>query len=91
MSRESVVRVRTLDGLHLAASVVTPDRAPESGVVLVHGGGFCATCWDQLLPHLNGRSLAVGYATENSLVDKVSLYSTRTWTRSASSASIHRP
>jgi WD40 repeat protein len=29
----------------------------------------------------DGRSLAVGYATQNSLIDKVSLYSTRTWRR----------
>jgi WD40 repeat protein len=29
----------------------------------------------------DGRSLAAGYATENGLVDKVSLYSTRTWRR----------
>jgi WD40 repeat protein len=29
----------------------------------------------------DGRSLAVGYATESALVDKVSLYSTRTWRR----------
>jgi uncharacterized protein len=39
MSSETVIPVRTLDGLHLAASVATPDRASESGVVLVHGGG----------------------------------------------------
>lgn len=39
MSSESVVRVRTLDGLQLAASVVTPDGSPGRGVVMVHGGG----------------------------------------------------
>jgi alpha-beta hydrolase superfamily lysophospholipase len=39
MSSENVVRVRTLDGLRLAASVVTPGGSPERGVVLVHGGG----------------------------------------------------
>jgi uncharacterized protein len=31
--------MRTLDGLRLAASFVTPDESPERGVVLVHGGG----------------------------------------------------
>lgn len=30
---------RTLDGLHLAATLVTPDGSPERAVVLVHGGG----------------------------------------------------
>jgi uncharacterized protein len=39
MPSNKVVRVRTLDGLHLAASVVVPDETPERGVVLVHGGG----------------------------------------------------
>jgi pimeloyl-ACP methyl ester carboxylesterase len=42
MLSENVVRVRTLDGLHLAATVVTPGGSPERGVVLVHGGGV--TC-----------------------------------------------
>jgi pimeloyl-ACP methyl ester carboxylesterase len=27
--------------------------------VLVHGGGFGASCWDQLVPHLNADALAV--------------------------------
>jgi alpha-beta hydrolase superfamily lysophospholipase len=31
--------VRTLDGLRLAATLVTPDASPERAVVLVHGGG----------------------------------------------------
>lgn len=30
---------RTLDGLHLAATLVTPTDPPERAVVLVHGGG----------------------------------------------------
>src|ERR1700684_4322885 len=30
---------RTLDGLHLAATLVTPDGPTERAVVLVHGGG----------------------------------------------------
>jgi pimeloyl-ACP methyl ester carboxylesterase len=31
--------LRTLDGLNLAGTLVTPDRTPERAVVLVHGGG----------------------------------------------------
>lgn len=31
--------VRTLDGLHLAGTLVTPDSGAERAVVLVHGGG----------------------------------------------------
>lgn len=31
--------VRTLDGLHLAATLAAPDGQPERAVVLVHGGG----------------------------------------------------
>jgi pimeloyl-ACP methyl ester carboxylesterase len=27
--------------------------------VLVHGGGFSGSCWDELLPHLNDRALPV--------------------------------
>jgi pimeloyl-ACP methyl ester carboxylesterase len=27
--------------------------------VLVHGGGFSGSCWDELLPHLNERALAI--------------------------------
>ncbi len=33
------VTFRTLDGLHLAATLVTPDGQPERALVLVHGGG----------------------------------------------------
>ncbi len=33
------VTFRTLDGLQLAATLVTPNRQPEHAVVLVHGGG----------------------------------------------------
>jgi uncharacterized protein len=35
----SSTMIRTLDGLHLAGTVVTPDGMPERAVVLVHGGG----------------------------------------------------
>jgi uncharacterized protein len=35
----TVTRVRTLDGLHLAATLVSPDQPPTQAVVLVHGGG----------------------------------------------------
>jgi pimeloyl-ACP methyl ester carboxylesterase len=31
--------VRTLDGLHLAGTLVAPGRAPERAVLMVHGGG----------------------------------------------------
>ncbi|MGH3870343.1 MAG: alpha/beta hydrolase [Pseudonocardiaceae bacterium] len=31
--------IRTLDGLHLAGTVGTPDGTPARAVVLVHGGG----------------------------------------------------
>lgn len=33
------VNVRTLDGLHLAGTLVTPDEPSRGAVVLVHGGG----------------------------------------------------
>jgi hypothetical protein len=33
------VSFRTLDGLRIAATLVTPDRQPERALVLVHGGG----------------------------------------------------
>jgi len=33
------VSFRTLDGLRMAATLVTPDRQPEWALVLVHGGG----------------------------------------------------
>lgn len=38
-AQSSLGTVRTLDGLHLATTVVTPDGQPERAVVLVHGGG----------------------------------------------------
>lgn len=31
--------LRTLDGLHLVGTIVTPDRPPASAALLVHGGG----------------------------------------------------
>jgi alpha-beta hydrolase superfamily lysophospholipase len=39
MPSESVVKVRTLDGLHLAGTLASPDRPGDRAVVLVHGGG----------------------------------------------------
>jgi pimeloyl-ACP methyl ester carboxylesterase len=39
VSTESITRLRTLDGLHLAGTFVSPDAAPDQAVVLVHGGG----------------------------------------------------
>ncbi len=38
-SSNTVTRIRTLDGLHLAATVVTPERLENRAIVLVHGGG----------------------------------------------------
>ena len=35
----TVTTFRTLDGLHLAGTLVTPGESTESAVVLVHGGG----------------------------------------------------
>ena len=35
----TITHVRTLDGLHLAATLVTPDQPANRAVVLVHGGG----------------------------------------------------
>lgn len=35
----TIIHVRTLDGLQLAATLVTPDQSPTRAVVLVHGGG----------------------------------------------------
>ncbi|WP_433578562.1 alpha/beta hydrolase [Nocardia brasiliensis] len=35
----TITRVRTLDGLHLAATLVTPGQPATQAVVLVHGGG----------------------------------------------------
>jgi len=37
--QNSPVTLRTLDGLHLAATLVVPDGQPDGAVVLVHGGG----------------------------------------------------
>ncbi|MGH3974354.1 MAG: alpha/beta hydrolase [Pseudonocardiaceae bacterium] len=37
--RVTSTMIRTLDGLYLAGTVVTPDDTPERAVVLVHGGG----------------------------------------------------
>jgi hypothetical protein len=39
MPTESVVKVRTLDGLHLAGTLASPDQPGDRAVVLVHGGG----------------------------------------------------
>jgi alpha-beta hydrolase superfamily lysophospholipase len=39
MPSERVVSLRTLDGLHLAGTLVAPDVSPDRAVVLVHGGG----------------------------------------------------
>ncbi len=33
--------------------------ATDNGVVLVHGGGFGASCWDLMVPHLTTPSIAV--------------------------------
>lgn len=39
MPAESAVTLRTLDGLRLAGTFVSPDAVPEQAVVFVHGGG----------------------------------------------------
>lgn len=39
MASENVVRLRTLDGLHLVGTLVAPDEATDTAVVFVHGGG----------------------------------------------------
>jgi alpha-beta hydrolase superfamily lysophospholipase len=39
MPAESVVTLRTLDGLHLAGTFVNPDAQTGRAAVLVHGGG----------------------------------------------------
>ena len=39
MPTESVVKFRTLDGLHLAGTLASPDQPGDRAVVLVHGGG----------------------------------------------------
>jgi alpha-beta hydrolase superfamily lysophospholipase len=38
-AQTSAVPLRTLDGLRLAGTLVTPDGQPERAVLLVHGGG----------------------------------------------------
>jgi hypothetical protein len=38
-AESSIVTLRTLDGLHLAGTLVTPDGPVERAAVLVHGGG----------------------------------------------------
>ena len=38
-AQSTAVTVRTLDGLHLAGTLVTPGGPAECAVVLVHGGG----------------------------------------------------
>ncbi|OBA68233.1 alpha/beta hydrolase [Nocardia sp. 852002-20019_SCH5090214] len=38
-SNSTITHVRTLDGLYLAATLVTPDQPTNRAVVLVHGGG----------------------------------------------------
>ena len=38
-AQTSPATFRTLDGLHLAATLVTPEASPDRAVVLVHGGG----------------------------------------------------
>jgi alpha-beta hydrolase superfamily lysophospholipase len=39
MPAEQVVRLRTLDGLHLAGTLNSPDALTGRGIVFVHGGG----------------------------------------------------
>ena len=39
MPTESVVKFRTLDGLHLAGTLASPDQPGDRAVLLVHGGG----------------------------------------------------
>jgi len=38
-AQSTATTLRTLDGLHLAGTLVTPDGTPDRVVVLVHGGG----------------------------------------------------
>lgn len=38
-AQSTAVTIRTLDGLHLAGTLTTPETAPEQAIVLVHGGG----------------------------------------------------
>jgi pimeloyl-ACP methyl ester carboxylesterase len=37
--------------------------------VLIHGAGFGATCWDELIPHLNTQALAVDLPGRRTRVD----------------------
>jgi pimeloyl-ACP methyl ester carboxylesterase len=39
VSVEQVVSFRTLDGLHLTGTLVSPDEPTDRGIVFVHGGG----------------------------------------------------
>lgn len=39
MPRVTSTMIRSLDGLRLAGTIVTPDGSPERAVVMVHGGG----------------------------------------------------
>jgi uncharacterized protein len=39
MSTESIIRLRTLDGLRLAGTFVSPDTTSDQAAVFVHGGG----------------------------------------------------
>jgi alpha-beta hydrolase superfamily lysophospholipase len=39
VSEERILSIRTLDGLRLAGTLVTPERGADRVVVLVHGGG----------------------------------------------------
>lgn len=38
VSTSTITSIRTLDGLHLAGTIVTPDQPPAHAVLLVHGG-----------------------------------------------------
>ncbi|MGW0323506.1 alpha/beta hydrolase [Nocardia sp. NPDC003183] len=42
VSTSTITSIRTLDGLHLAGTIVTPDQPPAHAALLVHGGGV--TC-----------------------------------------------
>jgi hypothetical protein len=35
----ATITVRTLDGLHLAGTLIAPEAVSDAGVVLVHGAG----------------------------------------------------
>lgn len=39
MPTEQVIRVRTLDGLHLVGTLTSPDTPTGKGIVFVYGGG----------------------------------------------------